>query len=225
MTAGRHAAVRADASLGNNGSEVFTETDFTHLDGTGVIASETIVVEQIAYDAACDVSRVGDPDEDSTFEINQTIGALSQGEASLHTGLTLLNGDFAHIEVADTSGSGANVYLLGRTIKAGGIFVEQNDAVADTNEVARTTGARAQEETVYELVMSGDATLHYREDVNDDGTFEFDAQVASFTGGQVRLEEHVQLFDLSGRSNAESELALQANGGSRDLMILGTIGG
>lgn len=223
---GRYNAVRASVTLGASASEAFIPSDFTSLDGDAIGNDELVIVEQIAYSAACDVDRLGDPDGDDAFEIEVNVGVLSSAEASIMTALALIVDNHAALQVTDTSGGGAEVVLVGRVLNVGQehLLIEQNDTVANGSEIARTIGGHAQEETIVELVMSGDATLHFRADADDDGTNEFDSQVASYTGAQVRLKENIGLFDEAGRSNAEMELALQASGGSRDLMMIGTIG-
>lgn len=225
MTEGQRVTATAslDATGGADPDQNITPSDFTATDGTVLGTSDTVIVTGYIHENDATFNRIGDPDADSTFEINVAIE--SRTGAGERTDVTHVLTDVAGIEAVNDAGSAQEVTFTGVRVDAAKVFVEQNDAVADAGEVTRTTGARGQEETIYELVMSTDANLARRSDANDDGTFETDATVDSFTGAQVRRELMLPMKDTSGRTNPEMETALvNDSGGTGDYMIAGSIG-
>lgn len=228
MTEGQRvsATVNPDASGGTDPDIEVTVSDFSTTDGTSLGTSDAVIVTGYIHETGATFNRIGDPNADSTFEINVPIESRSGGGE--RTDVTHVVTNVAGIEVVnDDVGTDQHVTLTGVRVDASKVFVEQNDAVANGGEVSRTTGARGQEETIYELVLSNDANLVRRSDANDDGTFETDATVDSFTTvtGQVRRELMLPMKDESGRTNPEMETALvNDSGGTGDYMIAGSIG-
>lgn len=221
MTEGQRCT--ANASLTSGATNEFTVSDFTTTDGTSLSASDAVVVTSVLHGNDLTYRRIGDPDSDGTFEINQDIE--SRTGAGERTELTHIVTDVAGIEVKEDASTSQEVTLIGVRIDASKVFVEQQENVSNGSDLKRTTGARGQEETIYELVMSDDANLVRRHDPNDDGTFELDTTVESYTGSQVVRELYLPMKDESGRSNAEMETALNNDSGSNsNYMLLGSIG-
>lgn len=226
MTAGQRvsATVNPDASGGTDPDKTVTAGDFTASDGTALGASDAVIVTGYLHESDVTFNRLGDPDGDGTFEIS--VGIESRTGAGERTDIHHVVTDVAGIEVVnDDTGAGQHVTLYGVRVDATKVFVVQAAGVAGGSEIARTTGARGQEETLYEAVMSGAADLIRRHDPNDDNTFELDATVETgWDSADVKRELGLAMKDESGRTNAEMETALQASGGARDLMLAGSIG-
>lgn len=220
MPAGQR--VTANASLTSGGSNTFTAGDFSTVDGTGLSSSDAVVVSGYIHGDSVSINRVGDPDSDSTFEID--IAIESRTGAGERTDVTHVVTDVAGLKVSEDASTSQEVTLYGVRVDASKVFVEQSASVSGGSEVARTTGSRGQHETIYELAFSDAADLIRRHDPNDDGTFELAATVESYSGADVIREAMLPMSDESGRSNAEMETALQASGGSRDLLIAGSVG-
>lgn len=214
---------RAAVSLSGSGSQTVTVGDFETTDATGLGSSDAVILTGYLHASDATFNRVGDPDADGTFEINVAIESRTgAGDRSdVHHVVT----DVAGIEVVEDSGSAQDVLLYGQRVSASQVFVEQSAGVADGNEVVRTVGSRGQEETVHEAALSGAADLIRRHDPDDDGTFEIDAAVETgWDSADVKRELGLAMSDASGRSNPEMETALQAAGGSRDLLLAGSVG-
>lgn len=221
MTEGRR--VTANTSLTSGATNNFVVSDFTDTGGNSLTASDAVVVTSYLHENDATFRRTGDPDADSTFEINVDIE--SRTGAGERTEVTHIVNDVAGIEVKEDSSSAQDVTLIGVHLDASKIFVEQSNDLTNGSELKRTTGARGQEETIYELVMDSDANLIRRHDPDDDGTFEVDATVQSYTGSQVVRELYLPMKDESGRTNAEMETALSNDSGSaNDYQIYGSIG-
>lgn len=226
MTEGQRvtAVVSPDASGGTDPDKTVTVGDFTTTDGTSLTSSDAVIVTGYIHETDVTFNRLGDPDSDSTFEIS--VGIESRTGAGERTDVHHVVTDVAGIEVVnDDSGTAQDVALYGARVDASKVFVEQSAGVAAGSELARTTGSRGQEETIYEAVISGAADLIRRVDANDDGTFELAATVESgWDSADVKRELGLSMHDESGRTNAQMETALQAVSSSRDLMLAGTIG-
>lgn len=213
----------ATQNIASAGTYNFTVSDFTASDGTALGASDAVLIRSIFHGNDVTINRTGDPDDDSTFEINEQIDARS-GAGERHSD-TLIATDVAGVEVVNDAGSAQDVTMIAESVPASLVFVEQAAAVADASEVNRTTASRGSDETVIELLTSADADLDRRYDANDDGTFEIDVNVDSYVGSNVVTETWLSGVDAAGRSNAAMQTALvNTSGGTGDYMLLGTIG-
>lgn len=220
MTVGQR--VTAHVSLGSGGSATLTATDFSTTDGTALGSSDAVVITGYVHENDVTIRRVGDPDGDGVFEIGVDIESRTgAGErADVHHVAT----DVAGLEVVEAAAAAQEVLVYGVRLDADKVFVEQGAGVTAGAEIVRTPSARGQTETIYELVAGGgDALLRRRHDPDDDGVFELDAAVATISS-EVLREAGIGMSDASGRANPQMETALEASGGARDLMLLGTIG-
>lgn len=212
----------ASATISGAATNNFTPSDFTDVDGSAVSSGDAILVRSVVHEDDVTISRTGDPDQDSTFEINLQIGSRS-GAGERHSD-TLVTTQYAGIEVVNDGASSQEVFLVGEHAPASDVFVEQADGLADASELVRTTASRGTEESVLEVAMGGDAELIRRYDPNDDGTYEFDAIVETYTGTNVVTETWLSSVDAGGRTNPAMQTAVNnVSGGTADYVIIGTV--
>lgn len=213
----------ATQNIASAGTYNFTPSDFTASDGTTLGSSDAVLIRSIVHGNDVTINRTGDPNADTTFEINEQITSRSGG-GEYHSATHVVT-DVAGIEIVNDAGSAQDVTLIAEHVPASLVFVEQAQGVADASELSRTTASRGSDETIVEVVTSADADLDRRYDANDDGTFEVDVNVDSYIGSNVVTETWLSSVDAAGRSNAAMQTALvNVSGGTGDYMLLGTIG-
>lgn len=212
----------ATASLGSGGTFNFTPGDFTTTDGTSLTDSAAVLARSIAHPDDIDVNRTGDPDDDGTFEINVTVESRTGADEAASESY-LLTGQ-AGIEVSEQASTTQDIIVVAEQYRTGNVWVEQNDGVANTNEIARTVASRNSEETVIEAVRSaGSVNLARRADTDDDGTFEEDFTATTYGSAGVDTGLASYMVDHNS-SNPMMEIALvNQSGGQADLMLLGTV--
>lgn len=212
----------ANQNIASAGTYNFTPSDFTMADGNSVGSTDAVLIRSVLHGDDITINRTGDPDQDSTFEINEQITSRS-GAGEYHSA-THPATQYAGVEVVNDAGSAQDVVVLAEYAESVDVFVEQASAVADAGELTRTTASRGSDESILEVVVGAAADLDRRFDANDDGTFEIDLNVDTFTGADVVTETWLNSVDVSGRSNAAWETALvNGSGGTADYMLIGTI--
>lgn len=189
--------------------------------GRGDLSDAAIVVNSYYHENDANFNRIGDPDGDETFEINQEIEARTGGGE--RGDVTHIITSTAGIEVVNQAASQQSVVFHGTVVDPEKVFVEQAAGVADTNEVTRDCPIREQN-TINEVVTTGEADLIRRKDFDDDGTDEVDALINDIGSATVDRELKLQMKTERFRENREDQIAIQADGGSRDMMLLGSIG-
>jgi hypothetical protein len=221
MTYGQIAIAEATGVASGNGYN-FTPSDFTMANGSAVQSGDAVIVRSIPHSNDVTINRTGDPDADTTFEINEQITSRSGG-GEYHSATHPVT-DVAGIEVVNDAGSAQDIVVIAEFAESVDVFTEQADGLADAGELTRTTASRGTDESILELVIGADADLDRRYDANDDGTFEVDQNVASYVGQNVVTETWLNSVDVSGRSNAAFQNALvNVSGGTADYMLIGTV--
>jgi len=215
-------AIAEQTGLSSSGTYNFTPSDFTMADGTSVSSSDAVIIRSIIHGNNVTINRTGDPNSDSTFEINEQVTSRSGG-GEYHSATHPVT-NVAGIEIVNEHSSSQDIVVIAEYVDTADVFVEQSAGVADTNELTRTTSSRGTDETILEIVTSGDADLDRRYDANDDGTFEIDQNVATYTGSNVITETWLNSVDVLGRTNPAFQNALvNISGSANDMMIIGTI--
>jgi len=215
-------AIAEQTGLASASSYNFLPSDFTMANGNSVTSSDAVIVRSVLHGDDVTINRTGDPDDDTTFEINEQITSRSGG-GEYHSATHPVT-DVAGIEVLNDGASAQDIVVLAEFAESVDVFTEQVDALADAGELTRTTASRGTDESILELVMGADADLDRRYDANDDGAFEIDQNVASYAGQNVVTETWLNSVDTSGRTNAAFENALvNTSGGPADMMIIGTV--
>lgn len=215
-------AIAEQTGVSSGGTYNFTPSDFTMADGNSVTSSDAVIIRSIIHGNDITINRTGDPNADGTFEINQQVTSRSGG-GEYHSATHPVTSE-AGIEIVNDHSSSQDLVVIAEYADSVNIFVEQAAGIADTNELTRTTASRGTDESILELVTTGAADLNRRYDANDDGTYEIDQKVTSYSSGTVVTETWLNSVDVFGRTNPAFQNALiNTSGSNNDMMIIGTI--
>lgn len=215
-------AIAEQTGVASGNSYNFTPSDFTMANGNAVQSGDAVIVRSVLHGNDITINRTGDPNADTTFEINEQITSRSGG-GEYHSATHPVT-DVAGLEVVNDAGSSQDIVVLAEFAESVDVFTEAASGLANGSELTRTTASRGTDESILELVVGAAADLDRRYDANDDGTFEVDQNVASYASATVVTETWLNSVDTSGRTNAAFENALvNTSGGTADYMLIGTI--
>lgn len=220
---------RAGFSLGVSGggsdSQILAPDDFSTVDGSTVDATGAVIIRAFYTNGDVEVYRRGDPDSDGTYEISARMLDTNASGQHIFTDLTLIVTETAGIEFVNLGAGTKHVYVVAEVYPVGNIFVEQDETVTASAELARQTASRNTEETVIEFAHEGDADAYVRADYDDDSTNETGGVFMEVNGEGVVRSLFIPFVDQNA-TNPECEFALENTSGSTNgYMILGTVGG
>jgi len=218
--------VVATGSIPASGADIPSFSSFKDTEGNTLSTTDAVIIRSIIVENDIEVGRVGDPDDDSVFEIS--IPILSQtGATEIHSE-TLVFTDQARLSLEDNSGVGQNYKLIGEQVDPADVFVEQQAGVSSPGSLAREIQTAGTEEYILEVAAGGAHDIQRQVDADDTGSYTDSADIVAnvetgLTSG-VLTELWLSNTYPSDRSNPLFRTSVvNAEGATIDMMILGTI--
>lgn len=230
MTLGQRAM--AYVEVPGDSTWYITPGKFTTMDGTSLSDTDAVLVTGISAENEIILRRDIDIDGDGVRDMTVVIGRYqntSNGTGDETTDTTLAVTDNLGLEISNQSSSANGIVLYGRRIDPSKIFFEAGAGVADGSEITYSPGSGGQTETIHEIGGTyGSYNLYRRHDPDDDGTFEFDAEIVKQPGtsSNALKDTGMVLMSRPNRSNPLCEVAVRVNSfETEDVYMIGTIGG